>query len=454
MKKILAFVFLISSSIQAQYTINGSMSPAVKSDWIILYEIESTKLNYVQHSKIKLDTINAQGEKKEIATFLFELPKDTRIGAYRISYGIGEGSFVDFFYNKENIHFNFDPESPEESISFTSSKENLLYQESIALISKEQQKLDAIQNKVLQNPSLNLNSAYKKALNSLNSIQKKYIEASRGMYVHTFIKAFLKKNAPKIITTPQKYQSHLMTTFFNHIDFSDKKLINSPVLTKKIIEYLFSINYSEDTKTQNNLFKKSIDLVLSKITNLDYKEEIIVFLMAKFETINALKILDYLLEDQYKKLPLPLQKEEFYIEKKNLLATQIGRMAPDFSWKENGEIVALSKLNKSQYYLLVFWSTECSHCLREIPQLDQYLGINKKITTIAISLEKNDLNWKIYKKKLPNWHHVFGEGKWENKIVKTYNINATPTYFILDATKNIIAKPFELEDVKTFIERL
>ena len=138
MKKILAFIFLISSSIQAQYTINGSMSPAVKSDWIILYEIESTKLNYVQHSKIKLDTINAQGEKKEIATFLFELPKDTRIGAYRISYGIGEGSFVDFFYNKENIHFNFDPESPEESISFTSSKENLLYQESIALISKEQ----------------------------------------------------------------------------------------------------------------------------------------------------------------------------------------------------------------------------------------------------------------------------------------------------------------------------
>ena len=454
MKKILAFVFLISSFIQAQYTINGSMSPAVKSDWIILYKIESTKLNYVQHSKIKLDTINAQGEKKEIATFLFELPKDIRIGAYRISYGIVEGSFVDFFYNKENIHFNFDPESPEESISFTSSKENILYQESIALISKEQQKLDAIQNRALQNPSLNLNSAYKKALNSLNSIQKKYIEASRGMYVHTFINAFLKKNAAEIITTPQRYQSHLMTTFFNHIDFSDKKLINSPFLTNKIIEYLYSINYSEDTKTQNNLFKKSIDLVLSKITNLDYKEEIIVFLIAKFEAINALKILDYLLEDQYKKLPLTLQKEEFYIEKKNLLATQIARTAPDFSWKEDGETLTLSKLNKSQYYLLVFWSTECSHCLREIPQLHEYLGINKKTSTIAVSIEKNDLEWKKYKKKLPNWHHVFGENKWENKIVKTYNINATPSYFILDATKKIIAKPDQLKDVKTFIERL
>ena len=68
----------------------------------------------------------------------------------------------------------------------------------MTLISKEQQKLDAIQNRALQNPSLNLNSAYKKALNSLNSIQKKYLEASRGMYVHTFINAFLKNFTKKM----------------------------------------------------------------------------------------------------------------------------------------------------------------------------------------------------------------------------------------------------------------
>ena len=61
---------------------------------------------------------------------------------------------------------------------------------------------------------------------------------------------------------------------------------------------------------------------------------------------------------------------------------------------------------------------------------------------------------KNYKQKLANWHHVFGGNKWENKIVKTYNINATPSYFILDSTKKIIAKPYELSDVKAFIEAL
>ena len=83
-----------------------------------------------------------------------------------------------------------------------------------------------------------------------------------------------------------------------------------------------------------------------------------------------------------------------------------------------------------------------------------FMVCDKKITTIAFSLETNDIQWKNYTQKLANWHHIFGENKWENKIVKTYNINATPSYFILDATKKIIAKPYELSEVKAFIETL
>ncbi len=64
-----------------------------------------------------------------------------------------------------------------------------------------------------------------------------------------------------------------------------------------------------------------------------------------------MEILDYLLEEQYTKLPTPLQDKAFLLEKKNLLATQIGSIAPNFSWEENGETLALSKLMESEYYL-------------------------------------------------------------------------------------------------------
>ena len=137
MKKILTFVLLISSFTQAQYTINGRMSSALKSDWVILYKIENTKQNYVQHSKIKRDTVSVQGQKDEIVTFQFILPENTQPGAYRIAYSSEDSSFVDFFYNNENILFNFDPESPNESISFLNSRENILYRKGITLISKE-----------------------------------------------------------------------------------------------------------------------------------------------------------------------------------------------------------------------------------------------------------------------------------------------------------------------------
>jgi thiol-disulfide isomerase/thioredoxin len=453
MKKIIPFIFLITSLLQAQYTIKGTMSPTIESEWIILYKIEGTQQNYVQHSKIEVDTITLQENKKKKATFQFILPEDTPIGSYRVVYGLEEPGFVDFFYNKENIHFDFDPKSPNQSINFSISRENRLYQKYITLISKEQRKLDAIQNTTIQNPSLNLQSAYKKALTRLKNIQKECLKGSKGMYIHSFINASLIKNPSKIIISAQKYQSHLVSTFFDHIDFSNKKLINSSFLTDKIMEYIFSMNYSEDQKKQNSLFKKSITLVLSKIIDNLYKKEVIVLLISKFETINP-EVLNYLLEEQYKKLPITLQEEEFIIEKKNLLATQIGRIAPDFSWKKNGKTLELSTLNDGQYYLLIFWSTGCSHCLREIPQLHQFLKMNKKISVIAFCLEKNDFEWKKYKKKLPNWHHIFGEGYWENKILKTYNINATPSYLILDATKKIIAKPAELKEVKAFIEML
>jgi thiol-disulfide isomerase/thioredoxin len=248
--------------------------------------------------------------------------------------------------------------------------------------------------------------------------------------------------------------SNVTTTFFDTIDFSDKTLINSTFITNKIIEYVFYVNYSDDQTQQNNLFKKSIDVVLSKIKDPEYKKDIIVFLITKFESINNLESIDYLLENQYKKLPKSIQDQEFVAQKKKLFAAEIGRIAPDFSWTENGKTLQLSTLNNAENYLLVFWSTDCSHCLTEIPQLYDHLQGNKRLKVIAFAMEKNDLRWKKMKTDLPYWHHVLGLKKWQNETAVTYNINATPNYFVLDKNKKIIGKPVLLEDLKIFLKQL
>jgi hypothetical protein len=45
-----------------------------------------------------------------------------------------------------------------------------------------------------------------------------------------------------------------------------------------------------------------------------------------------------------------------------------------------------------------------------------------------------------------------GLNKWQNKVSKTYQVFSTPSYFVLDKNKKIIAKPNEISDVKAFLE--
>ena len=454
MKKFLALIFLVTSFTHAQYTVKGTMSPSIKSDWVILYKVEGAKQKFIQSSKIKIDSVAVNGKKQAIGNFSFTLPKNTKVGSYRVTYKLEGAGFVDFIFNKENVAFGFHPEYPNQSITFSDSKENIFYKTYLTDISNAQQSLDSIQVTALQNPGLDLEKEYKTAFNKVNTIQKKYLSASKNMYVHPFVKATYRNSPSEIIKTPQKYMSNMVATFFDKMDFNNTALLNSSFLVDRITDYIFYINYSEDKSTQEKLYKESVDKVMSKIEKATFKRDVIEFLIDQFESAQNLVLIDYLFEKYYNKLPLNIQNKKFKDEKLSLLAAEVGRIAPNFSWKENGKLLSLSTLNDAENYLLIFWSTGCSHCIREIPQIHKYLEKNKKVKVIAFSLEKNDIGWKNYKKTLPNWHHVLGLNKWENKTARTYNIMSTPSYFILDANKKIIAKPDALEDVKEAINKL
>jgi hypothetical protein len=60
-------------------------------------------------------------------------------------------------------------------------------------------------------------------------------------------------------------------------------------------------------------------------------------------------MIDFLFENDYNTLPKSLQSASFKREKLQLLATAVGRIAPDFYWKENGKDFQLSALNEANY---------------------------------------------------------------------------------------------------------
>ena len=136
-----------------------------------------------------------------------------------------------------------------------------------------------------------------------------------------------------------------------------------------------------------------------------------------------------------------------------------GNVAPDFNIeiKEKDKLVEkkLTQLEGAENYIIVFWSSTCSHCLDEVPQLQTFIkSLEKdKVKVVAIGLEDEPYKWKDLTYSYPEFIHVYGEGKWDNEIGDAYGVTSTPTYFILDTDKKIISKPVDFDALKKYFEK-
>lgn len=458
MKKLLILLVFVTSIAQAQYTITGTMTPPERSDWVVLQKLEGAKQKFLTHTTIKIVSIEIDGKKENVGRFQFTLPKDAKSGMYRATYRNGGAGFVDFLFNKEDIEMAFNPQHPEQSVVFTKSLENKLYYEYQEALALTQEKLDIVQFSYFKNKDKKSEKAYKKALKKVKEVQGIYEDKTKGMLANHFVKASKNYNSPVIIEDSKDYLEGLSTNFFKNIDFTSKELYNSSFLINKVADYIFFLKEGETPEIQNDMYLKTIPEVMKVVKgNSIFKQQVIEYLITTFTNGKNAKIVDWLFAQYYDKLPFEVKKPDFRRKKLNLLKTAIGRYAPNFSWKEEGKNYSLSTLKDGENYLLIFWSTRCSHCVTEIPELYKFIKNHKKTSVVAFAIEDDEFDFNEFTKQLYGWHNVLGthpENRFKNKTVKEYLIDATPTYFVLDKNKKIIARPNTIKDVKKYFNTL
>lgn len=132
---------------------------------------------------------------------------------------------------------------------------------------------------------------------------------------------------------------------------------------------------------------------------------------------------------------------------------RIGAKSPEITWEKDGAIFNLSHVTAGDNYLLIFWSSRCSHCLKELPVLHKELQKYPKVKVLTIGLEDDEVNWKKESTKLPNFEHAIALGKWESNYAKLFAIAKTPTCFILDADKRFIYKPESDKELIDFLKK-
>ena len=221
---------------------------------------------------------------------------------------------------------------------------------------------------------------------------------------------------------------------------------DTPFLPNNIVQSML--------KAKNN--QPNIDLVVAKTryANPIFRKSFLEKMWQKFVSNDDIIVANYLAEryliplaNQQNDTSLALKLTQF----KNL---SIGNSAPDFILDESS-LRRLSTLDVAENYILVFWSSGCSHCLKELPQLhslSQKLN-STKYKVVAVGLEENYTKWSSEIKKFPNFINAIKLQKWNNKVVKDYALTSTPTYFVLDQDKKFKFKPEGLKDLKTYLNK-
>lgn len=425
----------------AQHAIKGVFSPAEDYEVALLYKVTPTVSKYITNSEVKKD-----------GSFQFKLDSTVTKGMYRIVYGAPQEDFnFDVIYNtKEDVVLTFNSET---GVAFQSSTENKLlasYTSSMSMVTNSISKYFKGQSK----DTMALKSIFK----TQREAQANYEKLGKGTMALNFIKAN-KPYIPKVFEDVHTYVSNLESHYFDHVDFNNTTLQSSNFLEQRMLNYVFGITAKDLDEVAN--YKKNIDVFCAAMKNApaEVKRILLVNLWQQMVDLKQERVANHISENHLIPIAKGLNDTELVNSLTLFRNISFGQKAPDFSFEisENGKKVSkkLSELHTAKQYVIVFWSSTCSHCLNEIPQLESYIKNQPKnsIKVVAIALEDEGSNWKEVIKKFPDFIHVYGKGKWDNKIGDAYGVTSTPTYFVLDKDKRIVAKPYDIEALKSYFKK-
>jgi hypothetical protein len=347
-KRLLLLLVLLPSYLLAQHTIKGLLSSSDDFTWILLYKIKDGKQIYLDNAEVNN------------GAFEFSIPESEHPGVYKIFYQLENQLYVEFIFNKENVEFTFDPYDPLNTINFLESDENILNQRYYNTIINNQTELDSLQvayfNSSDSKEKKRVRKQYKEKLKEVNSNQLHFENISKGKLVNNIIKASKQYNPKNPIRTPDNYLIDVKKHFFDAIDFGDPVLLNSTIISDKIMDFIFYLNQSDNLKTLNEMQKESINNSLSKIeSNLDFKKNVEESILDQYATEQNEEMVNFMLANHYDDLPIALQNEALRRHVLSEIKTAVGKKAPNISWEENGAIESLYELNTSDYYIVVFY---------------------------------------------------------------------------------------------------
>lgn len=444
-RNLLLILFLSSLASYGQYSIKGSFDSDQDFSWILLYKLENGSQTYMDNA----DVIEG--------AFEFKIAEKEPSGIFRAYYQIENNLYVEFIYNREEIVFSFDPDDPENSIRFSQSEENNLTREYYNQIRRTQGSLDSLQA-LFFDPDTNRQDQkmlknYQQYLSDLDALQSTYEEKSKGKLANHFIRASRQFNPEVPYNNSVDYISGIKEHFFDAIDLHDTVLEHSSFIHNRLNDYVFYLNQADNMASMNAMHQESIKNAVTWIgEEVDILAGFQTSLLEAYLLEENVTMLNYVMDLHYRFLPMDQQDEDLIQRVSATLKTAVGTRAPDFEWDQAGEKKNLYAIKGTDYYIVLFFSSNCPHCQIEIPEFYSFIKGIENIKVIAVGLEDSKESWETMTGGYNEFINILDLDKWSSNKAKNYGVNAIPSYFVLDADKTILAKPTDFKELKSMFE--
>jgi thiol-disulfide isomerase/thioredoxin len=419
--------------------------------------------NYFGYKNTVIDSASADNN----GTFQFKLKDNYKNGLYKIileksqkseTYSNNETS-INIIYNKESIEFATYFTSLIDSMKIILSHENKIYYEFKQKENKINTQLEILSQLPLYFPKEDeFYPEIKKRYNDIQEQYQNYISEIKKKTTSSFAAHIIKSTHYPLLDfnlSGEAKQQYILQHFLDNIDFTDTLLLYSDLFTSKAIAYIKLYGKQGLTKEQQEQgFIIAVDTLMRKSRLNDrINTQIKDYLIEGFELLDMDKVLEYISEHYMVENSCNDDKHSSMLKKrlegyKKLL---IGTKAPEVMFAdEKNKPFKLSEL-KSPYTLLIFWASWCPHCQEAMPELKKIVEQQKekRLEVVAISIDTNKTEYyNAIQKVNYHWINYCDTNGWNGKAANDYYLYATPTMFLLDKEKKIIAKPTTLGELK------
>ena len=308
----------------------------------------------------------------------------------------------------------------------------------------------------------------------LQNYREDIIKKHPSSLLTTLLTAMKRPDAPAIPIVNGKADStypyrFVKNHFWDDVAFNDDRLLRTPFFEPKLDDYFkFYVSPEPDS-----IIKEVKYILLSSRTG----KEMYPYLLTKFtnkymnpEYMGQDKVFLYMFDNFYSKGDTTFlnaaSRKTIFERAYSMMANQLGNPAPLLNLRDTTEKVISLYSIQSAFTLVVFWDPTCSHCKEEIPRIDSMYRAKWKslgITIYAVNTAEktmDELKKFVAEKHLSSdWILVY-QPKAERDAEQVagqpnfrqlYDVYKTPTLYLLDDKKNIIAKQLSIEQFDDLI---